>query len=133
MAWKDVQYENGKLRTHTGGGGGSSHTYSTTEQVVGVWTDGKPLYEVTVENISLSHNAWTTIFNGSSIGALVKRAWGGIGIGGNTTQAYCDINYYRSSSEFACASMGSNVGVLANIASPEHLIYCVIQYTKTTD
>lgn len=26
-------------------GGGSNHTYSTTEQIVGVWTDGSPVYE----------------------------------------------------------------------------------------
>lgn len=29
-------------------GGSSSHTYSTTEQVVGTWIDGKTLYEITV-------------------------------------------------------------------------------------
>lgn len=26
-------------------GGGSGHTYSTTEQVVGTWVDGRPLYQ----------------------------------------------------------------------------------------
>ena len=31
------------------GGGSSGHTYSTTEQVVGTWTNGKPLYEKTYE------------------------------------------------------------------------------------
>lgn len=29
-------------------GGGGGHTYSTTEQVIGTWIDGKPLYEKTV-------------------------------------------------------------------------------------
>ena len=48
MSWKNVQYQNGKMRTSEGGGGGSSgHDYSTTEQVVGTWIDGKPLYEKT--------------------------------------------------------------------------------------
>lgn len=27
-------------------GGGSGHDYSTTEQVIGTWIDGKPLYEI---------------------------------------------------------------------------------------
>lgn len=31
-------------------GGGSSHTYSTTEQVVGTWIDGRDVYEKTVYN-----------------------------------------------------------------------------------
>lgn len=29
------------------GGGSSEHNYSTTEQVVGTWIDGKPLYQLT--------------------------------------------------------------------------------------
>lgn len=32
----------------TPGGGGSTHTYSTTEQVVGTWVDGSPVYEKTI-------------------------------------------------------------------------------------
>lgn len=28
--------------------GGTTHTYSTSEQVVGTWIDGKPLYECTI-------------------------------------------------------------------------------------
>ena len=38
------------------------HAYSTTEQVVGYWTDGKPVYEKTIElqsDISVSANAWS--------------------------------------------------------------------------
>ena len=93
MAWKNVQYENGKMRTSEGGGSGSStfadledvsfsnlqdgqvpkynsstqkwenanesggggtvHHYSTTEQVIGTWIDGKPIYEKT---INVGHN-----------------------------------------------------------------------------
>ena len=115
------------------GSGSEWHEYSTEEKVVGTWIDGKPLYEVTVKNVNLSHNSWTTVFSGSSKNAVVRRAWGGIGIDGNTTTAYCDINYYRSTNEFACASINSNVNILANIAAPECLIYGIIQYTKTTD
>jgi len=32
----------------TSGGGGGGHKYSTTEQVVGTWIDGKTLYEKTI-------------------------------------------------------------------------------------
>lgn len=30
------------------GGGGGGHTYSTTEQIIGTWIDGKTLYEKTI-------------------------------------------------------------------------------------
>lgn len=41
--------------TGSGGGGGQTagHTFSTTEQVIGKWIDGKPIYELTLE---LSNN-----------------------------------------------------------------------------
>lgn len=47
-------YYNGHLQATKGGGGssgggGAGHVYSTTEQVVGTWIDGKPLYEKTFE------------------------------------------------------------------------------------
>lgn len=46
-------YYNGHQHATKGGGssggGGAGHTYSTTEQVVGTWIDGKPLYEKTFE------------------------------------------------------------------------------------
>lgn len=35
----------------------SGHTYSTTEQVVGTWLDGKPLYEKTVVVSNVNYNA----------------------------------------------------------------------------
>lgn len=35
------------------GGGGSGHTYSTTEQIVGTWIDGRPVFEIT---INCKHN-----------------------------------------------------------------------------
>lgn len=37
------------------------HTYSTTEQIVGYWTDGRPIYELTAElssDATVNANAW---------------------------------------------------------------------------
>lgn len=47
-------------------GGGSGHTYSETEQVVGTWTDGKPLYEITVPITSFSYGSAFTVAHGIS-------------------------------------------------------------------
>ena len=46
------------------GGTGDGHAYSTTEQVVGTWIDGSPLYEITLETntqVNLDNQNWTTI------------------------------------------------------------------------
>lgn len=42
------------------------HKYSTEEQIVGEWIDGKPLYEKTLEvngTFNLSNNTWTDIIS----------------------------------------------------------------------
>lgn len=39
------------------GGGSSGHTYSTTEQIVGTWIDGKTIYERTYTGLSISISA----------------------------------------------------------------------------
>lgn len=44
-------------------GGASGHTYSTTEQVVGTWIDGKPIYEVTIDCGTLANTTSTQYFN----------------------------------------------------------------------
>lgn len=41
------------------GGGSATHNYSTTEQVVGTWIDGKTLYEKTVSFTTPSTNNYT--------------------------------------------------------------------------
>lgn len=57
----------------TGGGGGMimmSDYYSEEEQVVGRWTDGKPLYQKTwiFDNwVNFPNNAWTSIVNNVTI------------------------------------------------------------------
>lgn len=43
------------------GQGGYAHHYSTSETVIGTWIDGKPLYECTIDGLSLSVNtSWTS-------------------------------------------------------------------------
>ena len=40
------------------------HHYSTTEQVVGTWIDGKPIYEKTWDlgsDTAISYNSWTEV------------------------------------------------------------------------
>jgi hypothetical protein len=40
---------------------GSTHTYSTTEQVIGTWIDGKPIYEISFILTSPSYNTSTNV------------------------------------------------------------------------
>lgn len=45
-----LQYDNASSKwVNATPSGGSGHNYSTTEQVIGTWIDGKPIYEKVVE------------------------------------------------------------------------------------
>lgn len=49
-------YNSTSAKWENASGGGSTHTYSTTEQVVGTWIDGKPIYETTINVGALPNN-----------------------------------------------------------------------------
>lgn len=107
-----------------------THHYSTDEQIVGTWIDGKTLYEKAVTNITLSHNSWTTIFDASVVGATIIEYQGVISLDGTTP--YCQLEYYRNSGEFSCTSINNNqLKLLANIQAPEKLLWAIIRYIKS--
>lgn len=60
------------------GGGGSGHTYSTTEQIVGTWIDGRTVYEKTYvaqNEQTLNTNTWNvTEFSNSGLSVAIS-AW----------------------------------------------------------
>lgn len=99
--------------------------YSTEEREIGVWTDGKPLYEKTWDfgnDITCNSNSWTnTPITKGNIEKIVNiKAVNNAGtiwdmIGANTDQTYVQVYHNR----------GSN----ANIS----IRYATLQYTKSTD
>ena len=54
--------------------GRSGHVYSTTEQVVGTWTDGSTLYEKTV-SVTLPNSSGDTMFPVSTTGLTKVIEW----------------------------------------------------------
>lgn len=124
--WKNVQYKNGKLRTSEGGGGSSGHNYSTTEQVIGTWIDGKPLYERVLVNtalIELIADTWVkTEFDKGSIGKIIKCSLTNI-----TYLAF----HSGLSAGFVDDKLAINSARNMNYAIGDCAI--ILQYTKITD
>lgn len=59
-----IVYDATAQKWKNGAVSGGSHSYSTTEQVVGTWIDGSPVYEVVLETdtqVQLNNLSWTTI------------------------------------------------------------------------
>lgn len=128
----DYRVEERKLIV--GGGLGQKHTYSTEEQVVGTWIDGKPLYEKTVTWSGLSRVA---SFDIGFTDANLKNAYGFVtradGYQTRINTAYRDIyglqGYAVSFSEFKDGIFRVECGTDINIINAE----VTVLYTKTTD
>lgn len=88
------------------------HSYSTTEQIVGYWIDGSPIYEKTIEfqsAVTINANSWSNnvytndeniiVLNGESYyydsNSSVYVYWGFMAIQSNTTDK-TKINLYNS-------------------------------------
>ena len=59
-----IVYDATAQKWKNGAVAGGGHTYSTTEQVVGAWIDGSPVYEIVLETdtqVQLDNSNWTTI------------------------------------------------------------------------
>lgn len=109
-----------------------AHHYSTNEQVVGTWIDGKPLYERAYVNsgsdITANGGAWTTICS-ESWAQSVKQI----------TSSLLSRQPYSSSSpgistpcEFIAESGAIKINPFRNLTFKANAFF-VIQYTKTTD
>ena len=108
---------------------GSKNCYSTDEQVVGEWIDGKPLYQKSYKFTNLTITDTTSYV--ADISAL-HIAFGMV------TSFVCDVSgYFESDGFFVCwlRVPNNNIGIRRlNTGSDSGVIlYVTIQYTKTTD
>lgn len=114
----------------------SSYCYSTTEQVIGKWIDGKPLYQKTVNIGTLPNNSTIKIAHGvSNIGDIIN-------ISGYTTGTVGGKKY-----TFNLPNVGSEASYSMEVTVQDSEIvivtktdrtwltksYITLTYTKTID
>lgn len=113
-----------------------SDYYSEDEKIVGVWTNGKPLYQKTVSFTSLSsgqnpyqHNIQNAEYINFVPNASYIKAWG------NTWCIYgaspTNSNYIANILDVSPVVVDVNIGSVIVANSTEMII--TFQYTKTTD
>lgn len=111
--------------------GGYAHHYSTTEQVVGTWIDGKPLYEKVIHfdsQLSISYTTWA--YTGVSIpncGIIISAKT--IALFNDNTVSVNTVIMARNNPE------DKNMIELQTARNNDtsDCDYLIIQYTKTTD
>lgn len=109
-------------------GGSSGHDYSTTEQVVGKWINGKPLYEITYEansgrgtyNDFLPSDFEDVIIHFAFIKSFNNTIW--------------SSPYYASASDWwGYYFENRKLIVRGSTSLPINTLRVIVQYTKTTD
>lgn len=109
-----------------GTNGVPTHHYSTTEQVIGTWIDGKPLYEkilINTQIIALLQNTWVkTEFNRDNINNIIECHM-------------INISYSAFNSELSAGFVDNKLAINSARTMEYAIGDCaiVLQYTKTTD
>lgn len=117
----DYRVEERKLVV--GGGLGQKHNYSTDEQIVGTWIDGKPIYEkvlVLPELIGIMPNTWYIIPNFDFSFCKDCVYCGGM----NDTGAYFPISGGKADNKLQIMTYRNAAVGITKI---------ILKYTKTTD
>jgi hypothetical protein len=116
--------------------------YSTTEREVGVWTDGKPLYQKTLYSATTVIGESTNFFDLSALDIDEMVDWHGNFIrdgkfysvdmiekpSSSSVNTYARCRYVPDTKQFAV-----NVAEFSSYPTSFGRLYVTIQYTKTTD
>lgn len=108
------------------GGGSSTHTYSTDEQVVGTWIDGSVVYEKTLyyETLSQYTSDWTTLESNTNIDTIINMNYNLIAYNGQRQSSLM---------HFAVQMNGTDLRYYSTLGSGTATnVYITLRYTKTT-
>lgn len=108
--------------------------YSTTEQIVGQWIDGKPIYRKTIDVGALPNNTTKNVaHNISNLGYVVDAR----GFASSTWGAFYPIPTIYPASDASYNTMlavtSTNIELICGANNSAKSGYVTIWYTKTTD
>lgn len=117
----------------TSGGVSNNHTYSTQEQVVGTWIDGKPIYEKTISPLTTTSGTYALDISSLSLNEIIDFK---IFIHNSTGGDYAFGSYWEGSTDklnFYMHSSKRTIYIRSASGYSYGTGWCVLQYTKTTD
>lgn len=111
---------------------GTGNDYSTDEQIIGTWIDGKRLYQKTIEFGALPNNTSKEVNHGISNINYIVNAYGFAKH--STGNAYISIPTCLTNNFIGIYCSNSVIHIETNANNSNYTIsYIIIQYTKTTD
>ena len=109
-----------------------SDLYSTSEKIIGQWTDGKPLYQKTVDCGTVPNATSKTIaHNISNIDSFVKIE--GIAQSGSNGAPLPFTTINNITDQIAIYANDTNIVFVSGKDRSSYRAYVTLQYTKTTD
>lgn len=106
--------------------------YSTDEQVIGTWIDGKPLYRKVIQGNTTTINEWTNIGNiGASISSVIRSS-AFLDVAGGW---FCPAPYVEGNSSISIIVRKNGIvsSYITNNTFANRPILVIVEYTKTTD
>lgn len=123
----DEKTETIKFKEISGGSGSSKHKYSTEEQIVGEWIDGKPIYEksfMTSKQTNTSTSVWVTFDEVVDENML----------------CVVDVELYYKFGDRWCQYIptqvsddNGHVSILCQTSTTRTILMYTVRYLKTTD
>lgn len=112
--------------------------YSTAEQVIGKWTDGKPLYRKVIKLTTTQNNDTKTYDLTSLSISEIKHIYGATHFSGYTRNLYNTYAANGTVTEFTGVYIGGNTLTFKSYNSNSGATFygnveIIIEYTKTTD
>lgn len=111
-------------------GGSSGCNYSFSEQVVGTWTNGKPLYQITVDFGALPNNSKKTVNHGIT---NIDEICYVFGVLNYTGIVFGETLPSGDTYKMRCAARATTVEITTNTNWQGYTALITFQYTKTTD
>lgn len=105
--------------------------YSTEEQVIGKWIDGKPLYRKVVDLGNLPNNTIKNVAHGLTISNVRIRNF--YGIASYSTYYLHLPNITSDNTNDVLYINTDNIVIKTNTNRSSYTGYCILEYTKTTD
>lgn len=125
-----INGESVELPDSSGGGGSSGDAYSTEEQVIGTWIDGRPIYRRVFTGSSFqTSTTWTKLHHIAGFQELV-RIWGTINYPSDNQWSPLPSHNVVLSVINGYVSSLITSGTSGTVGNPYKI---VVEYTKTTD
>lgn len=107
--------------------------YSTTEKIVGQWTDGKPVYQKTINFGALPNANVKSVAHGISNMAQVLKIEGFINEGSGVNYFNSNFSWENLNAHISVYVDSTNINIHTGLDRSNCTANITLQYTKTTD